>query len=145
MVIRADCWGAAVHFGEGAPKMSVLEKHAAVISTADLRRRLSDPDLTIVDVRPLHAYNGWRLSREARGGHIPGAVAFPSAWLSSVDDAEVERLFHSKDIVPGREVVLYGDGAGDALAVKARLAGLGHAGVRIYESPWAEWTADETL
>jgi 3-mercaptopyruvate sulfurtransferase SseA len=125
--------------------MSVLEKQAAVISTADLRRRLSDPDLTIVDVRPLHAYNGWRLSGEARGGHIPGAVAFPSAWLSSVDDAEVERLFHSKDVVPGREVVLYGDGAGDALAVQARLAGLGHAGVRIYENPWAEWAADETL
>ena len=71
----------------------------STISTAELRGRLADPDLTIVDVRPLPAYNGWRPNGEARGGHIPGAVAFPSAWLASVDDAEVVRLLHSKDIV----------------------------------------------
>src|SRR5258707_530880 len=31
------------------------------ISTAEVRDLLSDPDTTIVDVRPLAAYNGWRL------------------------------------------------------------------------------------
>jgi len=118
---------------------------AAVITTAELRRRLNDPDLTIVDVRPLFAYNGWRPSRAARGGHIPGAVVFPSAWLSSVDDAEVERLLDSKHIVPNREVVLYGEGAEDVLAVRTRLTELGHTGVRTYEHGWAEWAADETL
>jgi 3-mercaptopyruvate sulfurtransferase SseA len=117
---------------------------AAVISAAELRRRLDDPGLTIVDVRPLPAYNGWRLNGEARGGHIPGAVAFPSAWLSSVDAVEVERLLESKDIVPSREVVLYGDDA-DVSAVRTRLTDLGHAGVRTYEQGWAEWAADETL
>jgi thiosulfate/3-mercaptopyruvate sulfurtransferase len=81
----------------------------SVISTAELHQRLTDPELTIVDVRPLSAYNGWRASEEVRGGHIPGAVAFPSGWLSRVDDAEVERLLDSKDIVPSREVILYGD------------------------------------
>jgi thiosulfate/3-mercaptopyruvate sulfurtransferase len=111
------------------------------IATAELHERLEDPKLTIVDVRRLPAYNGWRLNGEARGGHIPGAVAFPSAWLSSVDAAEVERLFEAKEIVPGRDVVLYGDGAGQ---VKARLTGLGHTGVRIYED-WLEWAADESL
>jgi len=117
---------------------------AAVISAAELRRRLDDPDLTIVDVRPLPAYNGWRLNGEARGGHIPGAVAFPSAWLSSVDAVEVERLLESKDIVRSREVVLYGDDA-DVSAVRTRLTDLGHAGVRTYGQGWAEWAADETL
>ena len=70
----------------------------SVISTDELRRRLADPTLTIVDVRPLAAYNGWQLEGEARGGHIPGAVAFPSAWLDSVDDDELERLLDSKEI-----------------------------------------------
>jgi 3-mercaptopyruvate sulfurtransferase SseA len=116
----------------------------AIISTAALRQRLFDRDLAIVDVRPLSAYNGWRMSGEARGGHIPGAVAFPSAWLSSVDHAEVERLLHSKNVVPSREVVLYGH-AGDVSAVRARLADLGHATVGIYEPGWVEWAADETL
>ena len=118
---------------------------AATISADELRLRLDDPGLTIVDVRPLPAYNGWRTNGEARGGHIPGAVAFPSAWLSSVDAVEVERLLHSKDIVPSREVVLYGDVAEDVSAVRARLTELGHAGVRIYEGGWPEWSADDTL
>ena len=54
----------------------------STISTTELRDRLDDPTLTIVDVRPLAAYNGWRLDGEARGGHIPGARAFPAAWLA---------------------------------------------------------------
>jgi len=122
-----------------------VQNDGTTISAAELRGRLDDPGLTIVDVRPLPAYNGWRLNGEARGGHIPGAVAFPSAWLGSVDAAEVERLLHSKDIVPSRDVVLYGDNDEDVSAVRARLTELGHAGVRTYEHGWAEWAADETL
>ncbi len=125
--------------------MRALLNDAAIISAAELRRRLDDPDLTIVDVRSSPAYNGWRPGGEARGGHIPGAVSFPRAWLSSVDDVEVERLFESKNIVPSREVVLYGDDAEDVLAVRTRLTDLGHAGVRTYDHGWAEWAADETL
>ncbi len=122
-----------------------FQNDAPIISAADLRRRLNDPDLTIVDVRPLPDYNGWRSSGAARGGHIPGAVSLPSAWLSSVDDAEVERLLHSKGIVPSRKVVLYGDEAEGVLAVRARLTELGHEDVRTYEPGWAEWAADPTL
>ena len=116
----------------------------STVSTAELRSRLADRDLTIVDVRPIHAYNGWRPVEAPRGGHIPGAVVFPSAWLTSVDDAEVVRLLHSKDIVPSREVVLYG-GSSDVSEVRSRLVDLGHTGVRTYDAGWAEWTADETL
>ena len=61
------------------------------ISTTELRDRLDDPSLTIVDVRTLAAYNGWRRNGEARGGHIPGAVAFPAVWLETVDEPEIER------------------------------------------------------
>jgi 3-mercaptopyruvate sulfurtransferase SseA len=115
------------------------------ISAAELRERLGDPELTIVDTRPLPAYNGWRLNGERRGGHIPGAVAFPSSWLGSVDDAEVERLLDSKGIVPDREVVLYGDRAETIAAVKARLTELGHTGLRSYDRGFLEWAADESL
>ena len=47
------------------------------IQPRDLSGRIDDATTTIVDVRPLPAYNGWRLSDEARGGHIPGAVELP--------------------------------------------------------------------
>jgi 3-mercaptopyruvate sulfurtransferase SseA len=121
------------------------QNDVAIVSTAELRRRLNDPDLAIVDVRPLFAYNGWRANGAARGGHIPRAVAFPSAWLESLDDADLERLLQSKDIVPSREILLYGNGGDDVVAARTRLTDLGRASVRTYEHGWAEWAADETL
>jgi 3-mercaptopyruvate sulfurtransferase SseA len=116
-----------------------------VVGTEELRRRLTDAELVIVDVRPLPAFNGWRASGEARGGHIPGAVALPRSWLSSVDAGELERLLDSKGIVPGREVVLYGDRPEDISAVETRLTELGHTRLRSYEHDWAAWAADEAL
>ena len=116
-----------------------------VVSTAELHRRLADPDLTIVDVRPLPAYNGWRLAGEPRGGHIPGAVSFPAAWLESVDEAEVERLLHEKGIVAGREVVLYGDEPGAVSVFRSRLLDLGHEELRIQEHSWPGWANDPEL
>ena len=83
----------------------------------------------IVDVRPLAAYNGWRRNGEARGGHIPGAVAFPAAWLRTVDEAEIRRLLAEKGITADRDVVVYGDGADDAAEFVAALTALGIEGV----------------
>jgi len=115
------------------------------IPLAELCQRLGDPDLTVVDVRALPAFNGWRASGAARGGHIPGAVAFPIAWLDSVDKPEVERLLQSKGILHRREVILYGADPQDPVALETRLAQLGQTAVRIYEGGWAEWAADPTL
>jgi len=116
-----------------------------MMTTDELRRRLGDPELTLVDVRPLPAYNGWRLNGDARGGHIPGAVALPRAWLSSVDEAELERLLEAKDITPGREVVVYGDHPENVSAARTGLAERGLSRIRTYEQGWAGWGADETL
>jgi molybdopterin synthase sulfurtransferase len=115
----------------------------ATLSTDELRLRLGSPDVTIVDVRPLHAYNGWLSNGDPRGGHLPGAVAFPSAWLASTDDAEIVRLLGAKNIVPGREIVLYGDPA-DVAVVGSRLAALGHTALHVYAG-WSEWAANESL
>jgi molybdopterin synthase sulfurtransferase len=114
---------------------------ARTISTAHLHQRLGDPNLTIVDLRPLPAYNGWRIEGEAQGGHIAGAVAFPSAWLQSLDQDELERLLEVKGIRPDREVVLYGDAAD---AFKTILLELGHEHVRTYDH-WSDWSADAEL
>ncbi|MEX1170275.1 MAG: rhodanese-like domain-containing protein, partial [Chloroflexota bacterium] len=100
--------------------------------------------MTIVDARPIAAYNGWRLGGEARGGHIPGAVAFPAAWLHSVDEAEIERLLQAKGVMSGREIVIYGDGL-EAAAFTARLNGLGIEGSRVYEAGFTAWAADDSL
>jgi thiosulfate/3-mercaptopyruvate sulfurtransferase len=116
----------------------------STVSTAELRRRLTDPDLAVVDVRPLPAYNGWRSGGVPRGGHIPGALALPSAWLGLLDDEDVDELLSAKGIL-SREVVLYGDSADDVLAVRTRLSDLGHAGIRAYKHDWATWAATARL
>jgi thiosulfate/3-mercaptopyruvate sulfurtransferase len=115
------------------------------ISIVDLRERLTDPSLVVVDARPTAAYNGWALNGEARGGHVPGAVAFPSAWLASVEDAEVQRLLHEKGITHGRTIVVYGDAAGGAAALGEKLRSLGHEDVWIDEGGFAAWAADASL
>src|SRR2546430_15440759 len=73
----------------------------STISVGELRQRLSDPRLTIVDVRDLPAYNGWRLGGTARGGHISGAVAFSRAGVQSARDPAAARRRRSRG-VPAR-------------------------------------------
>src|SRR5919201_2363081 len=144
---RSSRWPTRAASSLRADRRTVRENKwtSATISTAELRERLADPGLTIVDVRALAAYNGWRSNGEPRGGHVPGAVAFPSAWLTRLDDAEVVRLLRSKGIVPGQEIVLYGAGSEELLPIASKLAELGHAAVRVYEGGWAEWATDESL
>ena len=117
----------------------------STITTAELRDRLDDATLAIVDVRPLAAYNGWSLRGEARGGHVPGARAFPSAWLRSVDEPEVARILEEKGLVPGRSVALVGYSDADVAAVAARLRVLGIDDVRSLEGGAQAWAADESL
>src|SRR3954452_15587820 len=115
------------------------------ITTAELRDRLGDPGLTIVDLRPVAAYNGWRLGSQARGGHIPGATSFPVAWLESIDSKEIDRLLLEKRVTPDRTVVLYGAGAEDTAGLEARLLTAGHQDVHTYDAGFAAWAADSSL
>jgi len=115
------------------------------ISTGELRDLHVAPGVTVVDVRPLAAFNGWRLHGEARGGHIPGSVAFPGDWLRTVEDAELNRLFQEKGIEPGRTIVVYGDGPNDPIGLATRALVQGIEDVRIYDDGWAAWAADQEL
>ena len=123
----------------------VPDESIATISAAEVNDLLAAPQTTVVDVRPLAAFNGWRLVGEARGGHIPGAVAFPARWLGSVDEAEIERELTAKNIVQGRTVVLYGNGPEDPSGLARRLVDGGHEDVRVFDAGWPAWAADPTL
>ena len=112
------------------------------VSTAELARRFRDTRATIVDTRPLHAFNGWRLPGEARGGHVPGAVALPSAWLPQLTDDDLQELLAAKGVAVGGELALYGSGAGE---LSPRLAEIGIDSVQVDEEGWRGWTADPRL
>ncbi len=118
---------------------------SASIGPRDLSGRIDDPDTTIVDIRPLPAYNGWRLHDEARGGHVPGATSFPSAWLDTVDATEVRRLLDDKGITPERSVVVYGDDTAHARGFADRLGAYGVTGLAVLEGGFPAWAADDAL
>jgi thiosulfate/3-mercaptopyruvate sulfurtransferase len=115
------------------------------LSTAELRHRLGDPGLVVVDVRPLAAYNGWRLQGEARGGHIRGAVAFPLTWLDQVQAGELGALLASKGIRREKTIVVYGYDAQDSARLLGKLEELGYEAVLAYDAGLAEWAAVDDL
>jgi thiosulfate/3-mercaptopyruvate sulfurtransferase len=118
---------------------------ATTLSKSELLEKLNDPGIILVDVRPMAAYNGWQMQGEARGGHIPRAVAFPLHWTSSFRRAELETLFESKGLSPEKTVVVYGYTAAESAAMVKVLSDVGYPNLLIYGAGLVEWAADDTL
>lgn len=112
------------------------------ISTKELQQQLGNPQTTIIDIRPVEAYNGWRLNSEERGGHIVGARSLPLKWTNYMDWIEIVR---SKGIMPGQNLVIYGYGLEEAQLVADRFSRSGYDQIRVYDKFLDEWCTDEQL
>ncbi len=112
------------------------------MSTDELLERVGDPAVQIVDVRPIDAYNGWKLRGEARGGHIRGARSLPSKWTGYLEWIEIVR---AKDIRPDQSLVVYGYDATDADEVAGLFARAGYEDVCVYHDFVSAWCVDERL
>jgi thiosulfate/3-mercaptopyruvate sulfurtransferase len=117
----------------------------ATIDVASLRDRLPDAGLALIDVRPLRAYNGWRLDDDPRGGHIPGAVALPIDWLASVDAPEIERILDEKGVDATKAAIVYGRSTEDAAALVPVLRARGLTDVAVLSGGFPAWAADPEL
>ena len=115
------------------------------ISTRTMVEASEDPGCVVVDVREIAAFNGWALHREARGGHLDGAVAFPLEWTTMVQGAALQHLLASKGITPHRTVVVYDVQRDRSAAMAHRLRILGYAKVLTYDAGVAAWAADARL
>ena len=112
------------------------------ISTHDLLRQLGNPGVKVIDVRPVDAYNGWKLQQESRGGHIKGAKSLPYKWLNYIDWIEIVR---TKDILPDTSLVVYGYNPEETQKVGDQFARAGYTQVRVYHQFLDEWCVDEGL
>jgi thiosulfate/3-mercaptopyruvate sulfurtransferase len=112
------------------------------ISTKELQQQLSNPQTTIIDVRPVETYNGWRINNEERGGHIKGARSLPLKWTNYMDWIEIVR---SKGIMPRQTLVIYGYRLSEAEQVADRFSRSGYDQIRVYEKFTEEWCTDELL
>lgn len=112
------------------------------ISTEELHQLLGDPNTSIIDVRPVEAYNGWKLRNEERSGHIQGARSLPLKWTGYMDWIEIVR---SKGILPAHRVVIYGYEPEEARLVAERFSRAGYDRIRIYAEFLSEWNRDASL
>src|SRR5699024_7660536 len=96
----------------------------------------------VIDIRPLAAYNGWRLQGESRGGHIKSAKSIPLKWTRYMDWVEV---LEEKDIRKAEPVVVYGYKNDGIWRMGGQLADLGFQNVLVYDQFTEEWILDEGL
>ena len=112
------------------------------MSTREVVSLLGDSSVQIIDVRPVDAYNGWKLAGEKRGGHIPGARSLPFKWFNYIDWIETVR---KKEILPENKIIIYAYSREDAESASKRFLSSGYSDINIYSGFLAEWTTDNAL
>ena len=112
------------------------------LSTNELLEYLHNKSVKIIDTRTADAYNGWRLQKESRGGHIKGARSLPVKWCNYIDWIEIVR---SKGILPEHKIIVYGYSESEIKKVTKMFLRAGYSDVNIYLDFVAEWTANESL
>jgi thiosulfate/3-mercaptopyruvate sulfurtransferase len=113
------------------------------ITLDELRRRIGEQALAVIDVRTRLEYTGEaRASCDPRHGHIAGARNVPlEVLLECSSAAEVRALI---DLPEDTEIVAYcHSGSRSAFAVQV-LRGAGYQ-ARNYVGSWHEWSRDESL
>ena len=113
---------------------------ALIINTEELFSNLNNPLIKIIDIRPIEAYNGWKLHKEKRGGHIPNATSIPLKWASYIDWVEIIK---SKEIRPDQQIILYSYDIKNSEQVMQRFQKLGYEKIKIYNNFIDEWSANE--
>jgi thiosulfate/3-mercaptopyruvate sulfurtransferase len=108
------------------------------VALDELRARLEEDGLTVLDVRTRHEFEGLAGAHcDPRHGHIPGAVNLPlDALLKCTSVEEVRAIV---DLPEGAEIVAYcHSGSRSAFAVRV-LREVGYE-ARNYVGSWHEWS-----
>jgi thiosulfate/3-mercaptopyruvate sulfurtransferase len=114
-----------------------------VVTAEQLRVRLGDPGLALVDARSAAEYTGQDV-RARRGGHIPGAVHIewkehlrPDLTFKPAD--ELRAMYEAKGVGPDDQVVTYCQTQHRGAHTYFVLRLLGYDRVAGYDRSWAEW------
>jgi thiosulfate/3-mercaptopyruvate sulfurtransferase len=119
----------------------------AVPTVAELRERLEDPDLTILDVRHDDEYRGkGGYPCDPRQGHIPGArhLEVSALFASPGTPQAADQIRTLVGLPEGAEIVAYcHSGSRSAVAAMA-LRSAGYR-ARNYPGSWHEWSRHDDL
>ncbi len=111
-------------------------------TTGKVAELLKSKNVTIIDVRPVDAYNGWKCENEIRGGHIKGAKSLPIKWTKYMDWIEIVR---SKNIRLENEIIIYGYTPEQSEKVAIPFEKAGYQNVSVYNGFVNEWAANPDL
>jgi thiosulfate/3-mercaptopyruvate sulfurtransferase len=125
-----------------------------LVDTAEVVKKLKDPNVQIVDARTPREYKGEDI-RAIRGGHIPGAIPihYMENWVDPDTQAKLEKkLVANKDgmnlksreqlkalyarLSPEKETIVYCQSGIRASETATMLKELGFKNVRVYDSSW---------
>jgi thiosulfate/3-mercaptopyruvate sulfurtransferase len=125
-----------------------------LVDTAEVVKKLKDPNVQIVDARTPREYKGEDI-RAIRGGHIPGAVPihYMENWVDPDTQAKLDKkLVANKDgmnlksrdqlktlysrLSPEKETIVYCQSGIRASETATMLKELGFKNVRVYDSSW---------
>jgi thiosulfate/3-mercaptopyruvate sulfurtransferase len=113
------------------------------MTLAELRSRLGEPDLVVLDVRSAGEFSGAAgYPCDARQGHLPGARHVDLSDLFECDSAEAVRELVG--LAEGREIVAYCHSGSRSATAVSILRSAGYA-ARNYAGSWHEWSADPAL
>ena len=112
------------------------------ITTKELKSFVDNKAGIVIDIRPVDAYNGWRMQNEKRGGHIQGARSLPFAWVNYMDWIEIVR---SKGIQPQHNIVIYGYSNDKSVKVSELFQRAGYNNISLYFNFIDEWSATPEL
>jgi thiosulfate/3-mercaptopyruvate sulfurtransferase len=148
--------GGALQSGEPEPlpveasgrHFSAQANTAAVIGTAELQQRLSDPSFLVIDARAGERYAGTVEPIDAVAGHIKGAVNQPFSTNLDADGrflpAPVLRQSWGK-LLAGRSPTQVAAMCGSGVTACHNLLSMevaGFQGAKLYAGSWSEWIRD---
>src|SRR5699024_327461 len=119
-----------------------MKENIQEITTEKLLYFIENKRGSVIDIRPMAAYNGWPLQQEARGGHIQSAKSIPLSWTRYMDWVEVPG---EKKVSQNEPVVIYGYENDNIRDMAAQLAELGFLKVLVYSQFTGEWAAHSNL
>jgi thiosulfate/3-mercaptopyruvate sulfurtransferase len=132
----------------GGPHLSLQADASAVIETAEIERRLSDPAFLLIDGRAGERFAGTVEPIDAVAGHIDGAVNHPFSANLGADGrflpAPVLRQAWERRLA-GRSPTQVAAMCGSGVTACHNLLSLEVAGLRgakLYAGSWSEWIRD---
>ena len=120
-------------------------------ATSDqIKKSLKDPKTLILDVRSEAEYNGWPLTGQKRGGHIPGAlnISLKNLLGSKNEMPEPEplaKLLEERRVSPDNKIIVCSEDpiSGASAYFLLRLSGYPHCA--FYEGSMSQWASNANL